>query len=416
MCARQQARREDLIAESLVDPCWELDARGHVLEWHGAAVQTFGWTREEAIGRPLAELVVTADLYELIVQDMRRYVETGHSPLVDQVSAHTMLRRDRTELPVEMIVNAVGAGQQLTFHAFIRVMTALSEAQALQRGAEATSEAVFTNAPIGIAVLGLDGRFRRVNQALCRITGYQERELTELTFQDITYPDDLDIDVAEATRLLNGEITSYQMDKRYYAKDGHIIWVNLSASILRDEDDQPLHFIATIEDISARRRDEELLRRQAHCDQLTGLFNRRRFEEELTRHTALARRYGYEDAGAVLMIDVDGLKQVNDRDGHAAGDEYLKCVAETISRRLRLTDFFARFGGDEFAALLPHISADHAQHLARTLAELVKTNSCGSVCIGIGMMTPGQLDDVLERADQAMYQAKRLGRGHIYGP
>ncbi|MCH2219496.1 MAG: PAS domain S-box protein, partial [Dechloromonas sp.] len=74
----------------------------------------------------------------------------------------------------------------------------------------------------GFAVVGLNGSFQRVNQALCDITGYQEHELTELTFQDITHPDDLDTDVSEAARLLHGEISSYQMDKRYYAKDGHL--------------------------------------------------------------------------------------------------------------------------------------------------------------------------------------------------
>ena len=290
----------------------------------------------------------------------------------------------------------------------------LSLARAAQRGSEAAFEAVFANAPIGVAVVGLDGSFRRVNQALCDITGYHEHELVERTFQDLTHPDDVGIDVNEATRLLNGEINSYQMDKRYYAKDGRLIWVHLSASIVREPDGQPLHFIAHIEDISARRRDEDLLRRQATRDTLTGVFNRSRFEEELARHEALARLYGEREETAVFMIDVDGLKRVNDEDGHAAGDEYLKTVAQTISRRLRLSDVFARIGGDEFAVLLPHTSAVQAQDLAQNLVEQVKAKSRGSVCIGIAMMTPGQVSDVLERADQAMYRAKRQGGGHSY--
>jgi diguanylate cyclase (GGDEF)-like protein/PAS domain S-box-containing protein len=293
-------------------------------------------------------------------------------------------------------------------------MTTVVEARAILRGSEATFEAVFDNAPIGIAVVGLDGTFQRVNEALCRITGYPRQELTALRFQDITHPDDVDIDVNEATRLLEGEISSYQMDKRYYAKDGHLIWVHLSGSIVRERDGQPLHFIAHIEDISARKRDDDLLRRQATRDPLTGVFNRSRFDEELARYRALARRHDYEDEAAVFIIDVDGLKHVNDQKGHAAGDEYLKSVAETISRRLRLSDVFARIGGDEFAVLLPHTSAAQAQQVARALSERVKANSPGSVCIGIGMLRPGQMDDALERADQAMYLAKRAGGGRIY--
>lgn len=93
------------------------------------------------------------------------------SPTVGQVSAFTLLREDGTELPVELIVNAVGCGPQLTFNAFARDMTVLSEARAAQRSRDATCEAVFANAPIGIAVVGLNGTFERVNRALCRITG-----------------------------------------------------------------------------------------------------------------------------------------------------------------------------------------------------------------------------------------------------
>ncbi|PJE13360.1 MAG: hypothetical protein CK429_13985 [Mycobacterium sp.] len=319
-------------------------------------------------------------------------------------------------MPVEALVSAVGSGPGLTFHVFVRDMTALSAARVAQYGSEATFEAVFANAPIGIAVVGLNGSFQRVNQALCDITGYQEHELTELTFQDITHPDDLDTDVSEAARLLHGEISSYQMDKRYYAKDGHLIWVHLAGSIVRDAAGHPMHFIAHIEDISARKRDEELLRRQATRDRLTGVFNRARFEEELARYEALARRHGYEDEAAIFVIDVDGLKQVNDEGGHAVGDQYLKAIARTISRRLRLTDIFARIGGDEFAVLLPHTSTSQAQKLAQTLNQIVKANTTGSVCIGIAMIAPGQTRHALQRADGAMYQAKQQGRGRVAGP
>lgn len=292
----------------------------------------------------------------------------------------------------------------------------LTRAREAQHERDATSEAIYVNAPIGIALVGLDGTFKRVNQALCRITGYSEYELTQLTFQDITHPDDLDIDVGDAARLLHGEIPSYQMDKRYYAKDGHVVWVHLSASIVRDADGRPLHFISHIEDISARRRDEELLRRRATRDALTGVYNRARFDEELARYTALARRSGADEEAAVFMIDLDGLKKINDRDGHAAGDDYIKSVAHTISRRLRLSDVFARIGGDEFAVLLPRTSPTQARELAHMLVELVRANSPGNISIGIAMVTPELLDDALQRADRAMYQAKRLGGGRSYGP
>lgn len=415
-----QRMREDLSREvlnSTVDAYAALDSGGRVLEWNHAASVMLGWSRKEAIGQLMTELVgVSAEQREWVLQDMRKYVETGESLVVGGISSHVMRRKGGSELPVEVAVSPIGAGPELTFHVFIRDMTELSESRASDRGAEAMFKAVFDNAPNGIAVVGLDGSFQRVNRALCRITRYHERELTELRFQDITHPEDLDNDLNEATKLLNGEITSYEMEKRYYAKDGHLIWIHLSASMVSDDDGKPLYFIAQVKDISARKRDQEMLTRQATRDSLTGVLNRGRFQEELARYQALASRHSYTDEAAVFVIDLDGLKRVNDKQGHAAGDAYLTTVAHNISRRLRISDVFARTGGDEFAALLPHTPAAQARELATTLAGLVGAATRGSVSIGIAMLKPGHLDDALERADQAMYQAKKHGGGQVYGP
>lgn len=406
----------DAVLNSSVDAYWELDATGHILEWNNAAVKIFGWTRAEALGQLLTELLINPDQREPISQEIQEYVDLGRSDNVGAVSSWTLLHKNGTPVPVETLVTAAGCGPQVTFHVFARDMTELSEARAALYGSEASFEAVFDNAPIGIAVVGLDGSFQRVNQAFCDITGYGEQELIERTFQDITHPDDLDADVGEATRLLHGELKMYQMDKRYYAKDGHIIWVRLSGSIVRDAAGQPLHFIAQIEDVSARKRDEELLMRKATRDSLTGVYNRARFDEELARHMALVRHHKDHDEAALLMIDLDGLKRINDQNGHAAGDEYLKTVTGAINRRLRLSDFFARVGGDEFAVLLPRTSASQAQHVAKAMTEMVKSSSPGSVSIGIAMVGPDQLDDPLGRADQAMYEAKKRGGGCVAGP
>ncbi|MBX7450662.1 diguanylate cyclase [Mycolicibacterium sp. 3033] len=283
-------------------------------------------------------------------------------------------------------------------------------------GTDTTFAAAFANAPLGMAVVGLDGSFQQLNREFCRITGYDAADLMRLTFQDITHPDDLDIDLNAASQLLAGDIPSYQIDKRYYTRDGHVVWVRLSVFLVHDRAGEPLSFISHIEDISARRRDEELLRRQATLDALTGVYNRSRFEEELAKYATGAARQTPGDEAALFMIDLDGLKQINDQHGHAAGDTYLKTVATTISRRLRLTDTVARIGGDEFAVLMPHTTVAQAQHLAQTLVEQVETLSPGGVCIGIAMVSPDTVGTALERADQAMYRAKRQGGNHWCGP
>ena len=230
-------------------------------------------------------------------------------PVVGGVTEHLMRRKSGAELATEVAVTSIGAGPQLTFHVFIRDMTDVSEMRAVQRGADAMFKAVFDNAPTGVAVVGLDGSFLRVNRALCRITGYHERDLTQLTFQDITYPDDLDKDLQEATRLMHGEIASYEMEKRYYAKDGHLIWVHLSGSMVYADDggrctSSPISTTSRRVNVTMKcceRRPPETT--SPACS--TGDVSR----EDLARYRALARRHEYTDDAAVLMIDLDGLKR-----------------------------------------------------------------------------------------------------------
>jgi PAS domain S-box-containing protein len=121
-------------------------------------------------------------------------------------------------------------------------------------------QSAFTDAPVGMAIVALDGHWLDVNPSLCEIVGYSKEELLQMTFQNITHPDDLSADLAFVHQLLEGEIRSYKMEKRYFHKNGHIIWVLLSGSMTRDAANQPLYFIAQITDISERKYAEEALR------------------------------------------------------------------------------------------------------------------------------------------------------------
>jgi PAS domain S-box-containing protein len=128
------------------------------------------------------------------------------------------------------------------------------------RGGEAWFRAIFENAAIGIARVAPDGRWLDVNQRLCDIVGYTREELMTKTFGDITHPDDLESDWNQARRLLAGEIENYSMEKRYYRKDGSIVWVSLTVSVTRKADGSPDYFVSVVEDISARKQAEEKLR------------------------------------------------------------------------------------------------------------------------------------------------------------
>ncbi len=277
----------------------------------------------------------------------------------------------------------------------------------------------FEDAPIGMAVADLDGRFLEVNQALCTITGYAPEDLTGTTFSAITHPGDLPADFEVMRALVGGEVSSQVDEKRYLRPDGTTVWVARSVTLVRDADGAPLHFLDQVQDITERRRFESELRHLADHDPLTGLFNRRRFEQELDRHVAEVARYG--PRGALLVLDLDHFKYVNDALGHHAGDALILSVAALLQDRLRDSDTIARLGGDEFAVLLPSADRREAEHVAGTLVEAVREEATVlagdrrrrvTTSVGIAPFGRSDLDgeELLIEADLAMYEAKEAGR------
>jgi diguanylate cyclase (GGDEF)-like protein len=200
---------------------------------------------------------------------------------------------------------------------------------------------------------------------------------------------------------------------------GKPVWVQARATLIRDEQGQPLHVLAQVQDISERRRYEERLRHMVDHDPLTGLLNRRGFEVALNTHLAHVRRYGA--AGALLVLDLDGFKFINDTLGHAVGDQLIITCARALSSRLRESDVVARLGGDEFAVLLPTGTEDEAKTVAQAAIETVAARSealsgahVGRVTasVGIAPFRAGALtaDEMLVNADLAMYDAKEAGK------
>jgi diguanylate cyclase (GGDEF)-like protein/PAS domain S-box-containing protein len=276
-------------------------------------------------------------------------------------------------------------------------------------------ELVFDQAPVGMGLLDQDGRWVLVNHALCDITGYTSTELIGKRFQDIAHPDDLESDAEPRERLLAGEIAAFQTEMRYFNSVAETMSALLSISLVRDQDGDPLHFIVQLQDISERKLLEEHLRHLADHDPLTGLRNRRLFEHDLKLQVGRCQRYG--ELAALMVIDLDHFKQVNDRHGHRVGDEALGAISRTLTRRLRTTDLVARLGGDEFAVLLPHMDREGAEHVAADLASVIAacTVDAGdavvhlSGSVGFALIDSRARDDeqILVEADRAMYAAKR---------
>ncbi len=189
---------------------------------------------------------------------------------------------------------------------------------------------MFDHAPIGMALVAPDGRWLIVNRAICEIVGYSEPELLTKTFQDITHPEDLEADLHYVDRMLAGELGEYTMEKRYVQASGEIVWVLLSVSMVHDDAGAPLYFVAQVQDISAQKSLEARLRHDAMEDSLTGLKNRRAFEEALERQLAHNLRYG--GRSALLLIDLDNFKLINDRLGHHVGDALPLLAGRAVDR------------------------------------------------------------------------------------
>lgn len=204
-------------------------------------------------------------------------------------------------------------------------------------------------------------------------------------------------------------------------KNGELYWEYATISPVRNSDGVITHFLAVKEDITERKNFEAQLAHMADRDPLTNLFNRRRFQEELINSLAQARRH--DTIGALLFLDLDNFKDINDTLGHQVGDEILTHLADILKKRLRESDIIARLGGDEFAILLSHIDASHAQSVAEQIVDsvcrhvmIINGQSTGvTVSIGIALFpshgnTPEAL---LKYADLAMYRAKKEGRNRV---
>ncbi len=287
------------------------------------------------------------------------------------------------------------------------------------REAERRYRTAFEEGPVGMARTALDGRFEAVNQALCDLTGYTSDELCASTFSAITHVDDVELGARARASLIEGLGNSYRTEKRLLDAGGTYIWVALLTAIVRDTDERPLYFLSHFLDITDRKRFEAQLQHLADHDPLTGLANRRSFEAALNRQVTSSARY--RSGGALLVLDLDHFKQINDTLGHHAGDELIVSLAAVVLRRLRASDVIGRLGGDEFAVMLPYVTRDEAEHVAAGLLDAFRAESTVlegtyrrkvTTSIGIALFDDPDLSgaELLINADLAMYDAKEAGR------
>jgi diguanylate cyclase (GGDEF)-like protein/PAS domain S-box-containing protein len=265
----------------------------------------------------------------------------------------------------------------------------------------------------------LEDRVIAVNDSFCRMVGFTREELMGNDSKIFTYPEDIGITEDTLVRLTAEQIDQVRYTKRYLRKDGRIIVSEVSRSPARDSTGKILYFVSSERDITEERALAEQLSHQALHDSLTGLANRALFEDRLDQVRArLARQGGF---GAVLLLDLDDFKGVNDAHGHLVGDQLLTGLARRFEFVTRSTDTLSRFGGDEFLYLAdgletPQDAEDVARRLIDALAEpfvIQGLNLEQHASIGLVIFDGSSEDssELIQRADVALYEAKRLNRG-----
>ncbi|HSO97806.1 MAG TPA: diguanylate cyclase [Solirubrobacteraceae bacterium] len=286
------------------------------------------------------------------------------------------------------------------------------------REAEQRFRSTFDDAAVGMAIVGLDGRWLRVNPALAQLTGYSPEALVGRGFKELSHEEDLPQDLSALADLTAGRRSVYRAEKRYRRADGQLVWVALTVSCVNDDAGRPVHLISQMQDITDRKRAERQLAERALQDPLTGLPNRLLFLDRV--QVALRRLARAQAPVAVFFIDLDRFKLVNDSLGHSIGDRMLIEVAARMRAALRPADTVSRFGGDEFTVLSENIDEQSAVAVARRVQasltqpflidghELFATASIGvSISRDPGISAEAMLRD----ADAAMYRAKKEGRG-----
>jgi diguanylate cyclase (GGDEF)-like protein/PAS domain S-box-containing protein len=532
------------IVASALDAMITMDHDGRVIEFNPAAEEIFGYTRHEALGSDMADLIIPPSLRVAHREGLRRYLMTGEGPALGSRIELTGMRAGGSEFPAELAITRVGAREPPTFVGYVRDIserkqaeTQLTQSRTLLAQAEevariggwesdvrsglvecspglhrildlaADGAGVTLDSIVGALYLDDRGAFEQAIRAalrdrerfglecrvvrgdagvrVVRMTGkvlvdddgepvrligsvqdvteqVEARSARELLANVVDSSDD-----AILTKSPDGVITSWNRGaERLYGyraaeavgkpitliippegvseereilrnvfsgqsldhfetervrSDGTMVTVSLTISPVRDIDGRIVSASIIARDITESKRHEQRLRHLAGHDPLTNLPNRRRFEEELSLELARAQRYG--SRGAVLCLDLDNFKLVNDSGGHAAGDALIIEVATRLVDRLRSSDIVARLGGDEFGILLPAVGRAEAQTAAEQLVDVLRQcavvvegeafRATASIGVALFESQGAGADEVLVVADLAMYNAKAHGHDRV---
>jgi len=422
MVARLEGKERLLsIVNTSLDAMIQMDSDGLITGWNSQAEKYFGWFYEEAVGRVLGDTIIPLRYREAHTHGFKRYLTTGKGTILDSRLEMAALHRDGHEFPIELSVSAIRTAGTVEFNAFIRDITERKQNEntlrKLSLAVEQSNSAIF--------ITDLEANIEYANEAFLNTTGYSLEEVIgknprmlssgktpRTTYNDLW------------SHITRGDTWEGELVNR--RKDGSEYSDLTKISPLRQPDGRISHYLAIKEDITRRKQAEEAIQQLAFYDPLTDLPNRRLLLDRLQQAIAATTRGG--EHGALLFIDLDNFKTLNDSLGHDIGDLLLKQVAQRLTGSVREGDTVARLGGDEFVVMLNGLSGNFQEAAYQSeaigekiLASLNKpyqlgAHECHSTpSIGITLFADHNftVDDVMKRADISMYEAKKAGRNTI---
>jgi diguanylate cyclase (GGDEF)-like protein/PAS domain S-box-containing protein len=379
------------------------------------AVENSGYSLEEL--KEMTPLDIQKGMTDEVFRKLLEPLYTGEKEVI--IISTTHYRKDGTSYPVEVHIMAEEYDGKKVFSA---VAFDETKCMNLERELHETEEILHTilnHAGDAIVITDGSGNIIFWNPTAERMFGYKAAEAAGKRLQGLIIREDLrESFIDYIRRFLKDAEESPQirkMELEAKKRDGRSIEVELSLSAVKIND--KWHAIGILRDITERKRNERLLFLQAITDPLTGIYNRRYFIQMLENELKRFRRTG--KTFSIIIFDLDHFKKINDNFGHVVGDVTLKKVADVVKRRIRKTDFFARWGGEEFIILLPETPLESAVTLAEELKEKLESAifpKVGKITASFGVTssrTEDNVDAIISRADELLYKAKASGRNCV---
>ncbi|RZI44183.1 PAS domain S-box protein [Herbaspirillum sp. HC18] len=419
---RQSEERFRLLYENAPIGITQFDQQGYIESANPKFADISGYSTEEVAGLVYSDVTPP--------EERTRVAKFGEDLFYGKIDTYScerlFLRKDESTIWVRETAKLMRdkQGNSRGGIAVYEDIHKRKQAEEALRQSEEKFRATFENAPLGIAESTLDGKITEANPKFLEIMGYTKEEILHLSVRDVTHPSDLEDTLSSIQKLVTGEEDSFTIEKRYIRKDCSFLWANTTASLVRNHG-KPQHLVVIVEDITARKKVDEDLKRAietsyhlANHDTLTGLANRASCRDRLQEALTYAKRDGH--LVAVHLLDLDRFKFVNDTLGHHVGDLLLKDVAKRIKSHVRVTDLAARLGGDEFVVIQTLLAEPAgAGVLASKLVEDLRhkymledqeVHSGASIGIAVYPNDAEDPDELIRHADLALYDAKHRGR------